>query len=705
MTAHPAFHSPDADHTPLSAEQLEHLIALQSTLLSATVCHDNFEELLDQLCRYAEKLTEHAVASVMVFDDKREQLNVISAPSIPPEAIEDLNGLRAGEGSCGNAVFHNEDMYVCDTLTDSRWANLRGFVEKHQIYACWSSPVRDSNNEAIGSFALSSFSARKPDNFQRRLLSSCASIASLILQRKATAEIHQQHQRELMHSQQRYRSILENSADGICLIDRHGDFIDANPVAYSRLGYTREEYLSMNVADIETEPGPGSFADFFDNLELNRRVNLEGKLKRKDGSLLPVDIRLRKFEAEGQQMLVVSTADISERKQAEEERLRASKLESIGLLAGGIAHDFNNLLGIILGHVDLATHRLDAAHPAVTSLDKARTALMRATDLTKQLLTFSRGGEPVRKVHDIRTVIQEAADFSSHGSNINIQFHCQCLNRLALIDKGQISQVIQNLVINARQAMPEGGELSVTGSNITVDANHAIGDLPHGKYIKVQFADNGGGIPPSIADTLFDPYFTTKQGGSGLGLAITYSILKKHGGHITAENRPEGGACFTIYLPEAAEQSAECADALPDSQEAPLQARVLIMDDDAMIREVARAMLEDAGCDITEAEEGEMAVRLYREAAEAGNRFDLVIMDLTVINGMGGKQAMQLIRQFDPHAKALVSSGYSNDPVMASYGDNGFCGAVSKPYTQQELESAVREALADDSPRQSGGQQ
>ena len=694
MTARSLFQNPPADNTPVSSEQLEQLIALQSSLLSATVCHDNFDELLEQLCQYAEKLTESAVASVMIFDDKRERLHVIAAPSIPSEAIADLNGLRSGEGSCGNAVFHNEDMYVCDTLTDSRWASLHTFAQKYGIFACWSSPVRDSHNEAIGSFALSSFCAREPDNFQRRLLGSCASIASLILQRKAASESHLQHQRKLMHSQQRYRSILENSADGICLVDRHGNFVDANPVSYNRLGYSRAEYLSMNVAHIETEPVPGSFEDFFDHLELNKRVHLEGKLKRKDGTLLPVDIRLRKFQAEDQQMLVVTTTDISERKQAEDERLRASKLESIGLLAGGIAHDFNNLLGIILGHVDLAAHRMEVGHPALTSLDKARTALMRSTDLTKQLLTFSRGGEPVRKVHDIRAVIQEAADFSSHGSNIDIQFNCQCANTLAYIDKGQISQVIQNLVINARQAMPEGGELLVTGSNIIVDETQAVADLPHGKYIKVQFADNGSGIPQAISASLFDPYCTTKQAGNGLGLAITYSILKKHGGHITAENKPDGGACFTIYLPEASDQSSKCAETSSDHHEQLIQARVLIMDDDAMIREVAHAMLEDAGCEITEAQEGEMAVRLYREAAEKGDKFDLVIMDLTVINGMGGKKAMQLIRQFDPTAKALVSSGYSNDPVMANYSENGFCGAVSKPYTQQELESAVREALA-----------
>ncbi len=694
MTTKTLFQNPANDNTPLSPVQLERLIELQSTLLSAAVSNENFNNLLEQLCLFAENLTEHAVASVMLLVDNREGLYVAAAPSISLEAIKELNGLQPGEGSCGNAVFHNEDMYVCDTMSDSRWRSLHAFATKHKIHACWSSPIRDSHNKAIGSFALSSFSTRKPDNFQRRLLNSCASIASIILQRKATSELHQQHQYELLRSKQRYISILENSADSICLVDRHGNFIDANHVAYERLGYTREEYLSMNVADIETEPGPGSFEEFFDNLELNKRICLEGKLKRKDGTLIPVDIRLRKFESEQEQMLVVSTTDISERKLAEEERLRASKLESIGMLAGGIAHDFNNLLGIILGHIDLAAHRLDANNPVRTSLQKARIALTRATDLTQQLLTFSKGGEPVRKVYDIRAIIQEAIDFSTHGANITTQLNCCCDNTLALVDKGQISQVAQNLVINARQAMPDGGTLNISGANIMVTNEQPVADLAPGRYIKIRFTDTGSGIPEAIKTSIFDPYFTTKQGGSGLGLAITYSILKKHGGYITAENNPEGGSCFTIYLPEATHPSVEYTETSLDNHDQQMRARILIMDDDTMIREVARAMLVDAGCEVTEAEEGEMAVQLYREAAENGNKFDLVIMDLTVINGMGGKQAMQLIRQFDPSAKALVSSGYSNDPVMANYSENGFCGAVSKPYTQQELETAVREALA-----------
>ena len=825
MTAKARFSNPDVDSAPLSNAQLEQLIELQASLLGATVSSDNVGELLDRLCRFAERLTDNAVASIMLLDEHGETLHVLAAPSIPLPAIEDIDGLRKGDGSCGNAVFHNEDMYVCDTLSDVRWENVRDFAKTYKIHACWSSPIRDEQGRPIGSFALSSFNPRRPDNFQRRLLNSCASIASLILQRKTAFEEQQKKAGQLLaeqnrlavtidslgeavisidtegrvelfnraaeqltgqtreqavgqpvnavlqlldaggqplscslldclhekggcnrnettrllsasgeirdiemstsavcdiqdnvigavvtirdvsqlvrdkqaleESRQRYQSILENSADAICLINRHGDFIDSNRVAYERLGYSRDEYLCMNVADIETEAREDiSFEEFFDQLDVDRSLCVEGRLRRKDGSTFPVEIRLRKFISNDEAYLVASTTDISQRRQMEEEMLRAGKLESIGLLAGGIAHDFNNLLGIILGHIDLAGRDLEAGSAAQTSLEKARKASMRASDLTRQLLTFSKGGEPVRKVCDIRQIVSEAVEFSLHGTAVEARLQCQCEHTpLAFVDAGQISQVVQNLVINARQAMGDVGIIEIIGRNVTLHEADPRRELEAGAYIEVTLCDNGPGVPDAIRSEIFDPYFTTKQDGNGLGLALTYSIVKKHGGHISVANRPEGGACFTVWLPAAEkEETTDMTEPQSGKQEA-RQARVLVMDDDEMIREIAQAMLENLGCEVEQAEEGEQALVMYRQAMEQGQPYDLLIMDLTVLSGMGGREAMEKIRQLDPTARALVSSGYSNDPVMANYADYGFSGAVSKPYTQDELAQAVQEVL------------
>ena len=693
MTSPAQFSDPPADNSPLSHAQLEQLIELHNALLAAAAGNADVNIILQQLCQLAERIVDNAVASVMLLDERGEALRVHTAPSIPEDAIAELDGLKPGEGSCGNAVLHNREMYVCDTLHDARWQNLREFARKYRIGACWSSPIHDEAGKAIGSFALSSFSLREPDNFQRRLLNSCASMATIVLHRQQSLDAQRAQRRQLAENLQRYRALLENNIDGINLIDRDGRFIDANPAAYETLGYSREEYLQLRVQDIETEPGEDSFEAFFDQLPFNRSVTLQGHLRCKDGSIFEADVRIRKFVHDNRPMLISCITDTRDRKQAEEEMLRADKLESIGLLAGGIAHDFNNLLGIIMGHIDLAMQRLGEDQPAVTSLRKAHIASSRAADLTRQLLTFAKGGAPVKKVQDIRPIVQQAVDFSMHGTNIETAFECHCEHHLADVDKGQISQVIQNLVINARQAMPDGGKLSLHAANIEIGAHNNHHDLAPGCYIHIRLCDTGPGIPPQLRTRIFDPYFTTKPKGSGLGLALCYSIIKKHGGHIYITDNLPQGACFNLLIPASSAADTTAEDTAPTQADAPLQARVLLMDDDELIREVASAMLENMGCEVTHAENGEQAVALYEQAMQAGRTFDLVVMDLTIPQGMGGKDAMQAIRALDGNALGLVSSGYSNDPVMANCEQYGFAAAVGKPYMQDELVAAVRRIL------------
>ncbi len=383
--------------------------------------------------------------------------------------------------------------------------------------------------------------------------------------------------------------------------------------------------------------------------------------------------------------------DITERKKMEEELFNAQKLESVGILAGGIAHDFNNLLTAILGNISLARKYTNPQDKMYGRLAEAEKASLRARELTRQLLTFSRGGAPVKKTASIGELVKESAYFALRGSNVKCEFFITAGLLAVAVDEGQLSQVINNLIINADQAMPEGGTITVRCENVTL-GDHDVLPLKAGTYVKISIQDQGIGIPKEHLLKIFEPYFTTKQKGTGLGLASSYSIIKKHDGHITVESGPGAGTAFFIYLPASKEQG------LPKKAEkdAPLagKGKILIMDDEEAVRQVAGAMLRDLGYEITVAGDGAQAVELYKEAGESGKPFAAVIMDLTVAGGMGGKDAVKKLLQIDRSAKVIVSSGYSDDPVLAEYKNYGFSGIVVKPYNIKELGKAVYQVLS-----------
>ena len=394
-------------------------------------------------------------------------------------------------------------------------------------------------------------------------------------------------------------------------------------------------------------------------------------------------------------LIVALVHDVTERKKIEKEILRARKLDSIGLFAGGIAHDFNNLLGIIQGYIDLASRSMmNSPEKTKTYFQKATNATIQATDLTQQLLTFSKGGGPIKKAENILDIVHQSIDFSLHGSNITVNYICPDNLWTADVDSGQISQVIQNLAINARQAMPEGGKLEITCDNCIISPLDSPNKTPPGKYIKISIKDNGTGISEDSLDSIFDPYFTTKTEGDGLGLALSYSIIDKHKGNISADSILGDGATFTLLLPASDEQTSitEISSA-PVGNTQTKNAHIMIMDDDSLLREISEEMLLNLGYDVTQSPDGGDALSQYKEAMNTKNNIDLVIMDLTIPSGIGGKEAIKLIQKIDPEVKVLVSSGYCNDPVMANYNDYGFLGAVKKPYSQDELSAAVSTIL------------
>ena len=403
-------------------------------------------------------------------------------------------------------------------------------------------------------------------------------------------------------------------------------------------------------------------------------------------------IRDNKNEVVG---VVLVFRDITERQRNEAERRKADTLEQLGLLAGGIAHDFNNLLTAIIGNISLASLLLPPNDEMVTRLNDAKNASLRARDLAQQLLTFARGGAPIKKTASIGRLIQDTVSFSLRGTHSRSEFTFGADLWPAEIDPGQISQVIGNLVVNADQAMPNGGTLRVTCDNFIYNSDTVptVPDLQPGDYIRVKIRDEGVGIPEDYMKRIFDPYFTTKAKGNGLGLATTYSIIKNHNGLITVESKVHFGSTFTIYLP--ASRHVEIP-AEPPRTIAPVMAgtgRVLIVDDEEAIRALVEFTLSRLGYEVSEAETALDGVNLYREKLEAGQRFDAVILDLTLPGGMGGKEALKRLIEIDPTVNAIVSSGYAMDSTMSRYQDFGFRGVIAKPYEAAELGRTVHEVI------------
>ena len=491
----------------------------------------------------------------------------------------------------------------------------------------------------------------------------------------------------LRKSEEKYRILFENANEGILVI-RKEKIIFANPRFLKATGY---------IEDISQK----SFFEFIhkDDREMVRNYHY----KRLKGEKVPDNYTFRFYDREGntrhvqlscaminwdgEAAVLVFLNDITEKKKWEEELLKIEKLESLGLLAGGIAHDFNNILTSVLASISIGRVMLENDEKAklFDILANVEKASLRAKDLTYQLLTFAKGGLPVKKTGIISDVIKESADFALIGTKSTCEFCFPGDLWPVSIDEGQISQVIQNLVLNAEQSM-NGGTISISGENMLLDEKN-IFNLKGGGYVKISIKDQGCGIDEKYLQKIFDPYFTTKPGSSGLGLTIAYSIIRNHSGHIVADSIADKGTTFTFFLPVSEDAP------FPEQsfKEGILEGKgkILVMDDDEMLREVLEIILERLKYDFTMTEDGEEAIKLYRQAKEEGKPFDAVIIDLTIPRGMGGKEAIEKLREMDPDIKAIVSSGYSSDPVMADYKKYGFSAVILKPYGIEELSKTL----------------
>lgn len=422
------------------------------------------------------------------------------------------------------------------------------------------------------------------------------------------------------------------------------------------------------------------------NHQLRKEITLQGESKH-------VSVVSFQYFEQGGLGTVIRIDNISKQIWMEQELLKAEKLKSIGVLAGGIAHDFNNLLTAILGSISLALCDKEISPRISSLLSTAEKASLRAKGLTNQLLTFSKGGDPVKEETDLIKIIKEYVSFATLGDKIESRFTFSDDLWHALADKDQISQVFQNMVNNAVQAMQnQGGCITISCKNVSENSREIPENIPARQYIKIVISDTGPGMEKAVCEKVFDPYFTTKQQGNGLGLAICHSIVSKHNGFISVDSKRGEGTRFTIYLPALAGQNnVETMEQVREYNYGKL--RVLVMDDDAIIRELLGQMLLELGYLPFFAQNGEEAIRVYKEAKEDSHPIDIIIMDLTITKGMGGRECAAHILEFDPQARIIVSSGYSKDPIMSNYDRYGFCEAISKPYLLDEMRTVIGRSM------------
>lgn len=554
-------------------------------------------------------------------------------------------------------------------------------------------------SEVIGHLLVGN-KATDYDEKDKKLLETIANSIAPVLHARLQRDIHEREKKsaeELLASEkERLAVTLRSIGDGVITTDIEGNIVLMNKVAENLTCWTQEEAIGKPLEEV------------FHIINEKTREICENPVKKalKTGGIIGLGNNTVLVARDGTERIIADSGapirdkngkiigvvlvfrDITEKRKMEEDLLKFQKLESIGLLAGGIAHDFNNHLTAILGNITLAKMYAKPRDKVFEKLIDAEKSSLHAKDLTQQLLTFSKGGAPIKKTVYISELLRNTVKFALSGSNVECELSIPYDLWSVEIDEGQIGQVINNLIINADQAMPEGGIIKVKAENVTVGAKEVF-PIKEGNYVKVSIEDNGIGIPKENIQKIFDPYFTTKQKGSGLGLTTSYSIIKKHDGLITVESEVGVGTTFCIYIPASQKEIKKVVNKMHIEG----KGKILVMDDDKDIREFLGEVLNILGYDAELAKDGEKAIELYKKAKESAQPFDAVIIDLTIRGGMGGKETIQKLINIDPEVKAIVSSGYSNDPIMSDFRKYGFSAVITKPYTIEELNEILNKII------------
>ncbi len=555
------------------------------------------------------------------------------------------------------------------------------------------------------------------DNGKRKI--PCLASASLVVNKSDETEgsvfvLHditelKESERVIASQKERLDVTLRSIGDGVITTDIHGRVVLMNRMAEKMTGYSQDNGHGKPLTEvfrIKGEEGSRPYPSPVDAVLTNGKVVLleeDTVLETREGRELNVSDSCSPIRDEDGNIVgaVLVFSDITEKKKLLQESQKAEKLEALGMLAGGIAHDFNNILTAILGNLSFLRIKYSIEQGALDKLSLAEKATLKAKSLTQQLLTFAKGGAPITKTMPIKDLITETTQFCLQGSHVKAEFDISESLWPVIIDTGQISQVLNNLVFNALQAMQDGGVVFITARNMDVALRNKV-HLEPGRYVRIEVSDQGVGIPQHMLPKIFDPYFTTKDTGYGLGLATTYSIISKHKGHISIDTEEGKGTTATFYLPASTDLPEQSSEEEGDIAAAGGNGNILLMDDDPLVRDITTEFLSFLGYTTTSVEDGREAIELYKTARQDGNPFDAVIMDLTIPGGMGGKEAIKELIAIDPQVKAIVASGYSNDPIMAQYEKYGFKGMIVKPYKIESMQELLRRVLTNGNVRQNG---
>ncbi|MEQ2005789.1 MAG: CHASE domain-containing protein [Limisphaerales bacterium] len=612
-----------------------------------------------------EAMGRHAAELILIFSEKKEPgtnlfTNLLAGVRLSEEAREHVQ--RTWQDVLKNVLPDKAGVDSITRQSINAFAVANRTKDKRTIICDWyNTPLIDSTGQIIG-------------------------VASLVLDvtgRKRAEDA-------LAAEKERLTVTLRSIGDGVIATDTDARVSIINKLAEDLTGWRQGDALGQPLPSVfsvvhqrtrQTYRNPvsqvlatGEIVDLPDQSILVSRTGPERMIA---ASAAPIRDQEGKIIGS-----VLVFRDISDQQAIMEERVRASKLDSLGILAGGIAHDFNNILTAVIGNISFARLFCQPGEKQFERLEEAEKAALRAKDLATQLLTFAKGGAPVRQTASLTELIRDSTSFALRGSNVRCEFQTAPDLWPVEVDQGQFSQVIQNLVINSVQAMPNGGVVRVSADNVTLDADSPLGLQP-GRFCRITVKDHGTGIKPEHLGKVFDPYFTTKEKGTGLGLATSYSIVKKHDGIIAVDSTPGVGSEFHVYLP-ASEKQVKAAQPEPVAA-VQGQGRILVMDDEELIRELAQTALEFLGYQVDAVPDGEACIKAYVAARAEGKPYAALIMDLTIPGGMGGKEAIQKLLEIDPDVRAIVSSGYSHGPEMANHKQHGFRGMVGKPYKVEEL--------------------
>jgi PAS domain S-box-containing protein len=634
----------------------------------------------------ARDLLQFDFSTVMLLSDDGKGLTIMDTIGFPASLIGEYR-LVEGQGLSTHVVVSREPDAVVDFLSEGRFI-VPPVVHQHNIRSALCVPMM-LKGQVFGVLIGHTLAKRE---FSYEDVSLYQSIGN----QAAVAITNAMNQQALHENQARLDLAVQAAHMGVWRFE-----IKENKRHF--------DVLACQLLGIDPPSFSGSADEFFRVVHPDDREHVKAALARTMKQSIPYEQEYRVVRSDNSTRSIASRGsllrdeagepvringvlwDITDQRLLEEERLKTQKLESLGTLAGGIAHDFNNLLQGVFGYISMAKMTFEQKERSLAMLEQAEKSLHQSVNLTAQLLTFSKGGAPIKKVISLMPVIEDAVKFSLSGSRTAFVLSVPEDLRPVEADAGQIGQVIQNIALNADQAMPLGGQIDVTARNVSAAD---VAGLPNGlasDLVEISVRDHGLGVPAEHLTRIFDPYFTTKEKGSGLGLATSHSIIRKHGGALTVSSELGKGSVFTLYLPAAAAEPEQTPGMAASGSHR--RCNVLLMDDDPVVRNVAGALLGELGHEAAFAENGEIAIAKYLAAREAGRPFDVVILDLTIRGGMGGAETVKKLRAIDPGVKAIVSSGYSEDSAASAFGEKGFRASLNKPYTVENLRDVLSKVM------------